>query len=230
MFKYSLKAPHCIHSITRDTTVHWAVNNFCPFLNLIHFLCEKHYKHYNTSWTAQFRNIHIKWKRHTYHPLPGMLHMLQRAFTKYVYLAAFSLDISVAWVRYWHAITPFMCRNKLMTTQRPSAQAAEKPLYLFIGDMAAQKGENLGSPVWNYDPLAMFYDVVYISSLELYPERAGTCLCIPREGETMLIWSEVQLTLQNWVTGCRSCTLLKALYYSEVQSDVIQWCFCVTEL
>lgn len=35
-------------------------------------------------------------------------------------------------------------------------------------------------------PLALDYDVVYISSLELYPERAVTCPCIPREGETML--------------------------------------------
>lgn len=63
----------------------------------------------------------------------------------------------------------------------------ESLLNLFLRDMGGQNEEKLCSPAWNYGPkqsIKMW--LVYMSSLELYPEHAVTCPCIPGEGETML--------------------------------------------
>lgn len=74
---------------------------------------------------------------------------------------------------------PFMCRKKHMTEHRPSTQAAEKLLYPFTAHMGGQKGKKARFTCVELWPLAMYYDVVYISSLELYPEHADTCSAFP---------------------------------------------------
>lgn len=113
---------------------------------------------------------------------------------------------------------PFMCRKQHMTEHRPSAQAAEKLLYPFTAHMGGQREKS-----WvHLCGIMTLSDVLWCGLYFISWTLSRACrymLCIPREGETMLHWSGVQLTLDNWVTG----PILNALYDSEVQSGVMCW-------
>lgn len=73
---------------------------------------------------------------------------------------------------------PFMCREAHDRAQAFCTGCWETALS-FHSTHGWSKGKKAGFTCVELWPLAMYYDVVYISSLELYPEHADTCSAFP---------------------------------------------------